>query len=181
MLKGQRRQNTLHPVVPRRPRRIKGRNKQVIACAVYNKPSDGDFFAVYISNNLELTGADLWEHSRARWRIEETFRILKQTLSFLTLPIAGEAGCYANICVPFLILNEVYLNPNGFGGTEMQSVGRILRRYSENQQTALIDELANGTKRTALVILRARRTQTENQKKPVNPTADELSRHLECA
>ena len=181
MLKGQRRQNTLHPVVPRRPRRIKGRNKQVIACAVYNKPSDGDFFAVYISNNLELTGADLWEHSRVRWRIEETFRILKQTLSFLTLPSAGEAGCYANICVPFLILNEVYLNPNGFGGTEMQSVGRILRRYSENQQTALIDELANGTKRTALVILRARRTQTENQKKPVNPTADELSRHLECA
>ena len=160
---------------------IKGRNKQVIACAVYNKPSDGDFFAVYISNNLELTGADLWEYSRARWRIEETFRILKQTLSFLTLPVAGEAGCYANICVPFLILNEVYSNPTSFGGNEMQSVGRILRRYSENQQAALIDELANGTKRTALVILRARRTQAENQKKPVNPTADELLRYLECA
>lgn len=161
--------------------RIKGRSKQVIACAVYNKPFESAFFAVYISNNLALDGGDLWGYSRARWRIEETFRILKQSLSLLTYPSTSESTCIANIVAPFLILNELYLNPEAWFGTKLQSVGKILKNYQEHEFWKMLDEISRGTKRVTVIYLQKRRSQTENQKKPVNPTADDIRKYLSCA
>ncbi len=161
--------------------RIKGRSKHVFACAVYNKPFECNFFAVYISNNLTLDGGDLWRYSRARWRIEETFRILKQSLALLTYPSTRVSTCKANIVVPFLILNELYVNPEAWRGTKLHSVGKILKNFQEHEFWKVVDEISRGMKRVTVIYVRKRRSQTENQKKLVNPTEDEIRKYLSCA
>ena len=161
--------------------RIKGRSEQVIACAVYNRSSDADFFAVYLSNDLRLSGADLWTYSRARWRIEEMFRILKQNLGFLSMPLSGKQACFANICLPFLVLCSIYCEPELWNGSEKYSVGRSLRIFKETQTNFLLDELCSGSKRTSICYFRARRKLHQNRNKPVNPTADEIDAFRSCA
>lgn len=161
--------------------RIKGRSEQVIACAVYNQPKDADFFAVYLSNDLTLSGADLWTYSRARWRIEEMFRILKQNLGFLSLPLKGKQGCFVNICFPFLVLCSIYCDAELWNGSDKYSVGKVLRIFKETQTDFLLDELCSGSKRTSICYFRARRKIYQNRNKPVNPTADEIDSFKNCA
>ena len=161
--------------------RIKGRREQVIACAVYNRPKDADFFAVYLSNDLTLSGSDLWACSRARWRIEEMFRILKQNLGFLSLPLSGKQACFANICLPFLVLCSIYCEPELWNGSEKYSVGRNLCIFKETQTDFLLDEMCSGSKRTSICYFRARRKLHQNRNKPVNPTADEIAAFKNCA
>ena len=167
--------------VATRRARIKGRSGQVIACAVYNRSSDSDFFAVYHSNDLSLSGADLWVYSRARWRIEEMFRILKQNLGFLSLPLRGKQGCFANICMSFLVLCSIYIEPELWNGNEKYSVGRTLGIFKETELNILLNEMCSGSKRISICYLRARRRLHENQNKPVNLTADEIVAFRNCA
>ena len=44
---------------------LHGRGAPVSACAMYNSPSDSEAFAFYVSNDLKMSGAELWQMSRA--------------------------------------------------------------------------------------------------------------------
>lgn len=151
-----------------------GRSALVSACAVYNKPSDATPFAFYASNNLSFSGADLWAFSRARWHIEEAFRILKQTFSFLKLPAQGEGAAMVSICFPFVLLCSLHLEPELWGGTRVEPVGRIVGRLRQQCHWSAFDEILGGSKRMAILKLRARRPYRDGRKKPVDPTADEI-------
>lgn len=157
---------------------IRGHGAQVMACAVYNKPSDGKCFAIYASNNLSLNGADLWEHARARWHIEEMFRSLKQSLGFLTLPVRGESACYASICIPFALKVSLDLEPETWGGTPKMPLGQIVREFRAHLMWETFDRLADGRKRLSILKLQKRRLCNENRKKPTDPTADEVEAYF---
>jgi hypothetical protein len=109
------------------------------------------------------------------------FRILKQNLGFLSLPLQGKQGCFVNICFPFLVLCSIYGDAELWNGSDKYSVGKILRIFKETQTDFLLDELCSGSKRTSICYFRARRKIYQNRNKPVNPTADEISAFKNCA
>lgn len=160
---------------------LNGRSALVSACAVYNKPSDASPFAFYVSNDLSIRGERLWELSRARWHIEEMFRTLKQSLSFLAVPTQGEAATMAAICIPMLLLVEIHTNPAAWGGTDREPVGKITGRLKWDLTWGAVDEIAAGSKRVSICKLRARRPHKDHRQKPVDPTAEELSKFLMSA
>lgn len=155
---------------------LNGRSAPASACAVYNRPSDAQPFAFYVSNNLSICGERLWQLSRARWHIEEMFRALKQTFSFLAVPTQGEGGTMAAICLPMLLLVEIHAEPSAWGGSEHDAVGTIVGRIRSKLLWDTVDELSAGSKRPSICTLRARRPNKDHRQKPVNPTADELRR-----
>jgi hypothetical protein len=59
-----------------------------------------------VSNDLSIRGERLWELSRARWYVEEMFRTLKKTLSFLAVPMQGQSATMATICLLMAILRS---------------------------------------------------------------------------
>jgi hypothetical protein len=155
---------------------LNGRSALVSACAVYNKPQDAQPFAFYATNDLSISGPELWAFSRARWHIEEMFRALKQSLSFLKIPAIGEGAALASICLPFALLASIHLEPESWNGVSTETVGRILGRLKEKLTWGAIDEMISGSKRSSICYLRARRPHQDARKKPVNPTAEELRR-----
>lgn len=154
---------------------LKGRRAPVSAGAVYNRPSDAKFFAVYVSNDLSLSGSDLWELSRARWHLEEAFRALKRSLCFLKLAVRVRGACMAMICVPFALLASIHLEPESWGGSSEMSLGQDVRQFRQAELWRAIDGLAGGVKSHAVLCFRTRRLRSENNKKPVNPSADEVA------
>ena len=157
---------------------LNGRDALVSAGAVYNKPSDADFFAVYVSNDLTLTGADLWEYARARWHVEEGFRALKQSLSFLALPCRGENPTMAAICLPFAALASLHMEPELWGGDMYASAGRLVREFRDRALWKTFEDMADGQKRMPILKLQARRLCSENIKKPTDPSADAVERYF---
>lgn len=153
---------------------LRGRSALVSACAVYNKPSDASPFAFYVSNDLSIRGERLWELSRARWHIEEMFRTLKQSLSFLAVPAQGEGATMAAICLPMALLVEIHTEPGAWGGTELEPVGTITARIRSRLMWGTIDEMLSGSKRLSICKLRSRRPHKDRRQKPVDPTAEEL-------
>lgn len=151
---------------------LNGRSALVSACAVYNLPSDAKPFAFYASNDLSISGADLWEFSRARWHIEEAFRIVKQSFSFLKLPAQGKSAAMVSICIPFALLASVHTEPELWGGGPKETVGKIIGRLKQRATWTTIDEIMEGSKRPAILKLRSRRPHQDNRTKPVDPTAD---------
>jgi IS4 transposase len=63
--------------------------KMLNALAVYNRRNGKNAFAYYVSTDLKMIGARIWEITRARWKIEWMFPDLKQNLSFGSLPRQG--------------------------------------------------------------------------------------------
>lgn len=120
-----------------------------------------------------MSGADLWEFSRARWHIEEAFRIMKQSFSFLKIPAQGQGAAMVSICIPFAILASVHTEPEIWGGDPKETVGRVVGRLKDQTTWATISEIMEGSKRPAILKLRSRRPHQDERKKPVDPTADE--------
>jgi SRSO17 transposase len=89
--------------------------RQPLKCvAVYNARNSKQAFAYYASTDVTLTGARLWEISRARWKIECLFRDLKQFLSFGKLPSSSKEAADLAVCIPFLIYTSLRLDkPTG--------------------------------------------------------------------
>jgi Transposase DDE domain len=153
---------------------ISGRDAPVTAGVVYNKMTDSNFFAVYISNDRTLRGEDLWMHSRARWHVEEAFRALKQSFCFLKLPCQGAGACLVSVCIPFALLNAIQMDPDYWGSQGKYTVGALIRKFRERSLWNAVQKLAGGQKSIAVLTLKTRSTRSSIVKKPSNPSADEI-------
>ena len=160
---------------------INGRSAQLVAAAVYNAPRDADYFAVYCSNDITLNGGDLWEYSRARWHVEEAFRTLKQSFSFLAIGWQSENATYASICLPFALLNSFHIEPEHWGGDLHAPVGRLVRELQSRTTWIAVEKLVSGKRDIRICRLRARRLSKQNCKKPSNPSAEEVKRYFSQA
>jgi hypothetical protein len=160
---------------------LRGRRAPVMAGAVYNGLSDSQPFAVYISNDLSLDGERLWALARARWHLEETFRTLKQSLAFLRFPVRGEARCYATLCLPFALLADLQLHPERWGAPAEMPFGLVVRRLRQQVMWETIAKMADGRKHLAKLTLSKRRLGMDNSRKPVNPSADEVTAYFSQA
>lgn len=160
---------------------LRGRRAPVMAGAVYNGASDGEAFAIYATNDLSLSGAELWGLARARWHLEETFRTLKQSLSFLRFPVRGEARCLATICLPFALLVDLHLHPQRWGATADMPFGLVVRRLRQRVLWEMITKLGDGKPHVLKLTLSKRRLGLDNSKKPVNPSADEVTDYFSQA
>jgi hypothetical protein len=100
---------------------IKGRKSILKTIAVYNKLTDSSHFSIYVTNNLKMSGAFLYELGRKRWLIEELFRNLKQKLSFGKLSCTGKVAADLSICLPFALIISLHLSPNELHQKNVQS------------------------------------------------------------
>lgn len=91
---------------------IKERKSALKEIAVYNKLTESSHFSIYITNNLKISGAFLYELGRKRWIIEELFRNLKQKLSFSKLLCTGKVAADLSICLSFSLIISLHLSPN---------------------------------------------------------------------
>jgi hypothetical protein len=153
---------------------IRGRTSRLKAAAVYNKPTDGEFFAVYVTNDLKMSGGDMWAHARSRWHIEEMFRALKQSLSFAKIPASGNAATELSICIPFALFTSMVLEPELWTERKKATIGSIVSEFREHSLNHTLEEFEKGSRRINILKLKCRRRIDRNNKKPVNPTANEL-------
>lgn len=160
---------------------LNGRGAPVMACAVYNGISDGDAFAFYASNDLTLSGDELWALARARWHIEEMFRTLKQSLSFLKLPVRGRNRCMATIAMPFALLVDMHMHPERWGALPEMPFGLVIRRLRQRLLWETIERMGDGKKHISKLTLTKRRLGVHNSRKPVNPSADEVRAYFSRA
>jgi hypothetical protein len=154
---------------------INGLNSMLKAAAVYNNPTDGKFFAVYVTNDLKMSGYEIWSHSRARWHIEEMFRILKQDFSFGQLPLSGKNGTDVGVCLPFSLLVSFQLDRK-LWTNRRSTVGSAVKEQREMALNFCLEEATRGSKRSSILVLKTRRKSDRNTKKPINPTANEFLR-----
>jgi hypothetical protein len=157
---------------------LSGRGALVKAGAVYNKVSDSEFFAVYVSNDRQMRGADLWEYSRARWHVEEAFRTLKQSLNFLSVPCREKNLTMASICLPFALLASLHMEPEAWNGDPLDAAGHLVRKLRDRAMWEAFDIMATGQKRMAIITLQVRRLTQKNKKKPTDPGANDIQRYF---
>ena len=160
---------------------LNGRGAPVMACAIYNGATDANAFAFHATNDLSLTGDELWALARARWHIEEMFRTLKQSFGFLKFPVRGENRCMATICLPFALLSDLQWHPEHWGAPPQMPFGLAVRRLRQRLLWETIMRMGDGTKHVSKLTLMKRRLGEDNSKKPVNPSADEVSAYLGLA
>jgi hypothetical protein len=157
---------------------LNGRGAPVMACAIYNGATDGDAFAFHETNDLSLTGEELWGVARARWHIEEMFRTLKQSLAFLKFPLRGRNRCMATICAPFALLADLQFHPERWGAPPRMPFGLAISRVRQRLLWEMIARMGDGKKHVAKLTLMKRRLGNDNSKKPVNPCAEEVAAYL---
>jgi hypothetical protein len=152
---------------------IKGLGAPLKCVAVYNRRNGANAFAYYISTELSVSGAKLWEMSRARWKIECLFFDLKQNLSFGNLPCGGEEGADLAVCMPFLIYISLRLDPpENWELERSESIGTMVDKIREMQLTKSINLIAANPKHEVVQKLRYRRSLEKINKKPVNMLAE---------
>jgi len=151
--------------------------KSPLKCiAVYNRRNGKNAFAYYVSTDLSLTGAQLWEFSRARWKIECLFYDLKQNLSFGRLPCAGKEGADLAVCLPMLIYTSLRLDDaKKWGLEEQETIGTMVDKIKEKELTKSINTIIRNPKQIKVSILGARRKLSHINKKPVNKFAEKTS------
>jgi hypothetical protein len=147
---------------------------QPLKClAVYNKMNSKNAFAYYVSTDLSMSGAQLWEFSRARWKIECLFYDVKQNLSFGRLPCAGKEGADLAVCMPFMIYTSLRLDPpSTWGLDKAESIGTMVKKIREVELGKSIDLIARSPGHGMVSRLAARRRLQNVSKKPVNRLAE---------
>lgn len=135
--------------------------------AVYNRRNGAKAFAYYISTDRSLSGAKIWELSRARWAIECIFRTCKQNLSFGKLSCKGDKAANLAVELPLYLYASIVDNPEAFGGSSEDSVDIILSRIREACIEDTIALAIGGQKVTPLESLRIRRDARRASRKPV--------------
>lgn len=152
---------------------IRGLKKALRGIAVYNRKNGVKAFGYYVSTDLSMTGAKLWELARARWRIERLFRDLKQNLSFGKLPCGGEAGSDVAVVIPFILLVSLRLDPpENWGLKKADVIGTMVKQIREIALEKAIDIILINPQSKVIMQLRGRRTITKVNKKPVNSPAE---------
>jgi Transposase DDE domain len=154
---------------------IKGRKSILKTIAVYNKLTDSRHFSIYVTNDLKMSGAFLYELGRKRWLIEELFRNLKQKLSFGKLSCTGKVAADLSICLPFALIISLHLSPNELHQKNVQSntIGtKIELIKAENFEKSLYIIMHNISHLNANK-LKARRRIDRINKKPVDSFAEE--------
>ena len=121
-----------------------------------------------------MSGAKIWEISRARWKIEVMFRDLKQNLSFARLPSAGESNAHLAVCIPFLILTSLRLSSEKHWDfqSETMTIGEQVDQIRENALIKSIDYLIVRRNIAVIKTLKSRRALDRLNKKPVNRLAE---------
>jgi hypothetical protein len=154
---------------------IKGYKSPIKMLAVYNRRNGKNAFAYYASTDLSLTGARLWELSRARWKIECLFRDLKQFLSFGRLPSGGKEAADLAVCFPFMIYTSLRLDAPEYWGLEKQeSIGIMVAKLREKELNRSIALITRKPEHYKVIKLRGRRQRIH--KKPVDkPVGKDLS------
>ena len=146
---------------------VKKYPRMLNALAVFNRRNGKKAFAYYVSTDLKMTGARIWEISRARWKIECMFRDLKQNLSFGRLPCQGKEASDLAVCMPFTIYTSLLLDgPEYWGLTENESVGTMLKRIREKEFERSIQIILGNPNHQKVKRLKARRSCIN--RKPVN-------------
>ena len=132
-------------------------------------------FSIYVTNDLKMSGAFLYELGRKRWLIEELFRNLKQRLSFGKLSCTGKVAADLSICLPFALIISLHLSPNELHQKNVQSktIGtKIELIKAENFEKSLYIIMHNTSHLNANK-LKARRRIDRINKKPVDSFAEE--------
>ena len=152
---------------------IKNRKSPLKMTAIYNRRNSKSAFAYYASTDLSMSGARIWELSRARWKIECLFRDLKQCLSFGHLPIGGEKAADLAVCLPFILLVSLRLDGSRYWNvTSDKSIGDMTDQIREIGLTKAIDHLTRGNDSALISRFKARRDKGRLNKKPVNVIAE---------
>jgi hypothetical protein len=148
--------------------------KSPLKCiAVYNKKNSTRAFAYYVTTDLSLSGAKIWEFSRARWKIECMFYDLKQNLSFGRLPCEGQAGADMAVCFPMFLYTSLRLDdPNDWGLEKKEGIGKMVDKIKEKMLTNSINQIIAKPNDKKVIQLGARRKISNVNKKPVNMVAE---------
>ena len=154
---------------------IKERKSALKAIAVYNKLTDSTHFSIYVTNDLKMSGAFLYELGRKRWLIEELFRNLKQRLSFGKLSCTGKVASDLSICLPFALIISLHFSPNELNQKKVQSItiGTKIERIKYENFEKSLSVIMNNANHLNVSKLKARRRIDRINKKPVNSFAEE--------
>jgi hypothetical protein len=152
---------------------INNHPKMLGCLAVYNRRNGAQAFAYWAATDLSMSSAEIWEHSRGRWRIECMFRDLKQHLSFGRLPCASKEAADLSICLPFIIYSSLRLDSTLWGSTAGQSIGKMVASHREQAMEQTIEKIQNSWEKETLTRLKARRRKDRVCKKPVNQTVED--------
>lgn len=140
--------------------------RPVMGIAVYNRFNGATAFAFYATTDLSMSGAKLWQYSRARWCIECLFRDLKQNLSFGCLPCEGEPGADLSVCLPLMLITSMRLDGIATWNSDHTTIGKILAQHREKALSDSIDLIVHNPKHGKVSRLQARRSNPRS--KPTN-------------
>jgi len=140
------------------------------AIAVYNRKTDKKHFAIYVTNDLDMTNDFLFDLSRKRWHQEELFRNLKQNLSFGELACTSEEGANLSVCLPFALIVSLQLFPHEWNHESMSSltIGTMIEKIRAENFNKSLHVLVHNPKHPSIHILKSRRHVSRIHKKPVN-------------
>ena len=154
---------------------IKERKTILKSIAVYNKLTDSCHFSIYVTNDLKMSGAFLYELGRKRWLIEELFRNLKQKLSFGRLSCTGKVAADLSICLPFALIISLHLSATESHQKNAQSltIGTKIERIKAENFEKSLSIIINNPKHLNVKKLKARKRIDRINQKPVNYFAEE--------
>jgi hypothetical protein len=145
------------------------------AAVVYNKSYGKDYFGIYVTNNLKMSCAEIYSLSRSRWRIEEFFRCIKQNLGFLKIPTTNKESSYASISISFAIYVKIILSKYGSSEKISTTLDSMIKGIKESAFEKSLNDFSNKKLQKRILTLKIRRNPSRNNKKPINPTANELN------
>jgi hypothetical protein len=152
---------------------VRGRKSQLNAIGVFNRRNGRDAFGYYVSTDLSMSRARIWEISRARWKIEVMFRDLKQHLSFGKMPSGSQNAADISICLPMLILVSLRLHSESlWKHPPDDTIGNMVDQIREQSLSRSIDYIVQRENEETLNRLRSRRLPSRMNKKPVDQLAE---------
>lgn len=130
----------------------------IAAVGVYNRKNGRDAFAFYACSELSVSGAEIWQVSRARWAIECLFRDLKQNLSFGKFHCSNDNASHLAVVVPFIIVTVMRIEPEILGcQSNGKTIGTIAKELRGEEFQRNLDRLINNPRCTKLIALAQRR------------------------
>jgi hypothetical protein len=119
-----------------------------------------------------MSGAMIWQLSRARWGIETVFRNLKQYLGFGTLGSSSKEAAHLAICLPILIYVNFEFFPERYGLNEADTIGQKLdKMFLKNQADSIIGLMQGRLQHKAAQFL-ARQCPSRSRQKPLDWTKE---------
>jgi hypothetical protein len=121
--------------------KIRDHDKKLIVIGVYNHSANKSAFAYYASNSLSISGAKIWELSRARWTIESLFRDLKHHLGFGDWSVSNFNDCNLSICIPLILAAFIRMFPEKLGLEKDTSITAGIAIIRQQEKMAFLKSL----------------------------------------